>query len=229
MPYLAERGFPTYALSLRGHGHSEGSDRIRQWRLGDFSDDIAWAAAQIGGPVAIVAHSMGGGVAQYYLRQGRKAAGVVLMASAPPHGLMRASFSMYNRNPTLWEELQKTRHGQFKGLDLGIVERGLLSEPIASEERKWLLRRLSEPAIQASMELMGWWPIAPVPWSVPPMLVMGGERDDLVPPTDVHLTGLYYGVSPKIIPGCAHAIMLESSWQNAAETVSEWLGRRFGG
>ncbi|WP_088343627.1 MULTISPECIES: alpha/beta hydrolase [Rhodomicrobium] len=227
MPYLAERGFPTYALSLRGHGKSEGGERIRQWRLGDFSDDIAWAAERIGGRVAIVAHPMGGGVAQYYLRQGRRAAGLVLMASVPPHGLMRASFSMYSRNPSLWEELQKTRHGQLKGIDLGILERGLLSEPIGSEERKWLLRRLTEPAIQASLELMGWCPIAPLPWITPPLLVIGGARDDLIPPTDVHLTGLYYGVRPELIPGCAHAIMLEPSWQKAAELVSGWLVRKF--
>lgn len=227
MPYLAERGFPAYALSLRGHGKSEGAERIKQWKLSDFSDDIAWAVREIGGPVVIVGHSMGGGVAQYYLRQGGKSAGLVLMASAPPHGLMRASLSMYNRNPSLWEELLKARHGRLDRIDLDIVERGLLSQPLAGEERKRLLRRLSEPAMQASIELMGWLPIAPLPWAVPPLMVMGGERDDLVPPTDLHLTGLYYGARPEMIAGCAHAMMLEPAWPRAAEIVCAWLMRRF--
>ena len=133
-----------------------------QWSVKDFSDDLAWAIEQIGGPVAVVGHSMGGGVAQYYLRQGRKMAGLVLMASVPPHGLLRASMSMYNRNPKLWEELQKTRSGRLTDADFAIVEKGLLSEPLTSQTRKAMLRRLNEPAIQASIELMGWHPIAPL-------------------------------------------------------------------
>lgn len=228
MPYLAGQGFPAYALSLRGHGESEGGARIGQWSVKDFSDDLAWAIGEIGGPVVVVGHSMGGGVAQYYLRHGRRMAGLVLMASVPPHGLLRASMSMYNRNPQLWEELQKTRSGKLTDADFAIVEKGLLSEPLTSESRKAILRQLNEPAIQASIELMGWHPIAPLPWLAPPVLVIGGERDEFIPATDVMLTGLYYGVTPSIVRGSAHAIMLERSWETAADLVCEWLVRRFG-
>jgi pimeloyl-ACP methyl ester carboxylesterase len=228
MPYLAGQGFPAYALSLRGHGESEGGARIGQWSVKDFSDDLAWAIGEIGGPVVVVGHSMGGGVAQYYLRHGRRMAGLVLMASVPPHGLLRASMSMYNRNPKLWEELQKTRSGRLTDADFAIVEKGLLSEPLTSESRKAILRQLNEPAIQASIELMGWHPIAPLPWLAPPVLVIGGERDEFIPATDVMLTGLYYGVTPSIVRGSAHAIMLERSWETAADLVCEWLVRRFG-
>jgi pimeloyl-ACP methyl ester carboxylesterase len=228
MPYLAGQGFPTYALSLRGHGESDGGARVGQWSVKDFSDDLAWAIEEIGGPVVVVGHSMGGGVAQYYLRQGRKMAGLVLMASVPPHGLLRASMSMYNRNPKLWEELQKTRSGRLTDADFAIVEKGLLSEPLTPQTRKAMLRRLNEPAIQASIELMGWHPIAPLPWGVPPLMVVGGERDEFIPATDVMLTGLYYGVTPSIVRGCAHAIMLERNWETAADLVCEWFIRRFG-
>ena len=227
LPYLADEGFPTYALSLRGHGESDGGEGMRFWRLKDFSEDLDWAVRQIGGPVVIVAHSMGGGVAQYYLRQGGRAAGLVLMASVPPYGLMRASLSMYNRNPSLWDELYKARSGRIGDVDLGIFESGLFSRPIAPGDRKQLIRRLSPPALQASIELMGWPPIAPLPWLSPPRLIVGGERDNLIPLTDVYLTGAYYGVAPIIIPDCAHAIMLESQWQQAAEQIRAWLIRCF--
>jgi pimeloyl-ACP methyl ester carboxylesterase len=227
MPYLAGQGFPAYALSFRGHGESDGGEAVGQWSVRDFSDDLAWAIQEIGGPVVVVGHSMGGGVAQYYLRHGREMAGLVLMASVPPHGLLRASMSMFNRNPRLWEELQKTRHGRLKDLDLDMIERGLLSEPMAPQQRKALLRRLNEPAIQASIELMGLHPIAPFPWLAPPVMVVGGERDDFIPATDVMLTGVYYGATPSIVRGCAHAIMLERNWETAADLVCEWLMRRF--
>jgi pimeloyl-ACP methyl ester carboxylesterase len=228
MPYLSGQGFAAYALSLRGHGESDGTDRTGQWGVRDFSEDLAWAIGQIGGPVVVVGHSMGGGVAQYYLRQGGKMAGLVLLASVPPHGLLRASVSMYNRNPKLWEELQKTRKGRLTDADFALVEKGLLSEPLTPQTRKAMLRRLNEPAIQASIELMGWHPIAPFPWLAPPVMVMGGERDEFIPATDVMLTGVYYGATPSMVRGCAHAIMLERSWETAADLVCEWLIRRFG-
>lgn len=227
LPYFAGEGFPTYALSLRGHGDSDGHERVHHWRLGDFADDLAWAVEKIGGPVVVVGHSMGGGVAQYYLRQGRRAAGIVLLASAPPHGLLRASLSMYHRDPTLWDELYKAQGKPLSHVDLGIIERGLFYDPGESPERMEILRRLGAPAIRASFELMGWPPIAPAPWMVPPLMVIGGERDDLIPSTDVFLTGAYYGVTPKLMPKCAHAIMLEDAWPQAADLIRDWLIERF--
>ena len=227
LPYFAGHGFPTYALSLRGHGNSDGKERIGSWRLRDFSDDLDWAVREIGGNVVIIAHSMGGGVAQYYLRRGRRAAGVVLMASVPPHGLLRASLSLYNRNPMLWDELYKARTGRFGDFDIAAIERSLFSEPISRQNRNQLLHRLGAPAVQASMELMGWPPLAPFPWWVPPIMIVGAERDDLVPLTDTFLSSAYYGVVPQIIPGVSHAIMLEPQWEQAAERILYWLMHRF--
>jgi pimeloyl-ACP methyl ester carboxylesterase len=227
LPFLSEAGFATYAVSLRGHGRSTGSQRIDHWQLRDFADDIAWAMHKIGGPTIIVGHSMGGGVAQYYLRQGRSAAGVVLLASAPPHGLMRASLAMYQRNPTLWEELYKAQGKPMSHVDLGILENGLFTKSSASPERMAVLRRLGPPAVRASVDLMGWPPIAPLPWAVPPMLIAGGDRDQLIPPADVFLTGAYYGVTPVIIPGCAHAMMLDEPWRQVAELIRDWAVARF--
>ncbi len=185
LPYLAEHGFSTYALSLRGHGRSDGKAQIRHWRLKDFAADVEWAMQRIGGRVVIVGHSMGGGVAQHYLYRGGKAAGLVLMASAPPHGLLRASMAMYNRNPALWDELSRLRFTSLRNVDFGIIERALLSHPQNEERRAQLFHRMGEPAIAASFDLMGWRPIAPFPWATPPMLVIGGDRDEFIPPVDV--------------------------------------------
>ena len=146
--------------------------------------------------MVVVGHSMGGGVAQHYLYQGGKAAGLVLMASAPPHGLLRASMAMYNRNPALWDELSRLRFTSLRNVDLAIIERALLSHPQSEEKRAQLFHRMGEPAVAASFDLMGWRPVAPFPWATPPMLVIGGDRDEFIPPVDVQLTGVYYGARP---------------------------------
>jgi len=227
LPFLAARGFPAHALSLRGHGESDGRERIRSWRLKDFAADLDWAIQRIGGPVVVVGHSMGGGVAQHYLYRGGRAAGLALMASAPPHGLLRASMSMCNRNPALWSELSRLQHAGIAEIDFDVIERGMLSHPQGVEERAKLIRRIGEPATAASFDLMGGQPIAPFPWATPPMLLIGGERDDFVPPTDVQLTGAYYGLRPVMLAGCAHAIMLEAAWEEAAQTLCNWLVKTF--
>lgn len=227
LTYFAERGFPTHALSLRGHGKSEGSDRIKHWQLKDFSDDLAWAVNRIDGPVVIIGHSMGGGVAQYYLRRGGHADGMVLLASAPPHGLLRASMTMYSRNHRLWEELYRARGGRLDEVDLDIVKRGLMAGPDSLEDRVTLFQRLRQPAVQAGLELMGWSPFAPIPWLTPPLLVIGGRQDEFIPPSDVEMTGAYYGTKAHIIENCGHVIMLEKTWREAAGMICAWLKRRF--
>ena len=229
LPYLAERGFSTHALSLRGHGTSDGRAQIRHWRLKDFAADLEWAIKRIGGRVVVVGHSMGGGVAQHYLLRGGKAAGLVLMASAPPHGLLRASMAMYHRNPALWDELSRVRFTSVRNVDWEIIERGMLSHPQSGEKREQLIRQMGEPAVAASFDLMGWRPIAPFPWATPPMLVIGGEKDEFIPTLDVQLTGVYYGVRPVMLKDCAHAIMLESTWQEAAGHLCNWLITTFEG
>ena len=58
MPYFAEQGFSCAAVSLRGHGGSEG---LLSWAsLADYVDDVTSAVAQMDSPPILVGHSMGG-------------------------------------------------------------------------------------------------------------------------------------------------------------------------
>src|SRR5690242_6388280 len=61
----AEAGYPSFAVSLRGHGGSDG--RLRTSRLGHYVDDVIAAAAALPAPPVIVGHSMGGLVVQQVL------------------------------------------------------------------------------------------------------------------------------------------------------------------
>ncbi|MCB9763096.1 MAG: lysophospholipase [Alphaproteobacteria bacterium] len=52
-------GYDVTGLELRGHGHSGGKrGHVNRWS--DYSDDVRAAAASIGEPFFLVAHSMGG-------------------------------------------------------------------------------------------------------------------------------------------------------------------------
>jgi pimeloyl-ACP methyl ester carboxylesterase len=227
LPYFAKLGYDAYALSLRGHGESEGRESVRKFTLGDFADDIKWALNEIGGPTVIVGHSLGGGAAQHFVQRGGKAAGIVLLCSVPPHGLIRASAAMMATNPKLSAEMMKVLDRGLSAANIDIIEDGLFVEPPPRELRRTMTALISDIAETACRQFIGWIPFAPMPWSMPKLLVVGGDKDEFVPATDVRLTAIYYGARAVIVPNGAHAIMLDRYWQDGAKPIAEWLEKSF--
>ena len=83
LPYFAQHGYVSHALSLRGHGSSEGRKRLRWTPLAEYVSDVAQVVDQMERSPVLVGHSMGGMIVQKYLElNGVPAA--VLLASAPP-------------------------------------------------------------------------------------------------------------------------------------------------
>ena len=229
LPFFAGLGYDSYALSLRGHGKSEGREKVREFSLSDFDDDVDWALKKIGEPVVIIGHSLGGGVVQNFVQRGGKPAGVVLLCSAPPHGLMRAAAAMYAGNPKLAHEMRAVLHQGLTSANLDVIEDGLFCEPPSRELRQRFAEGISDIAETASRQLMGWIPFAPFPWGMPKLFVVGGEKDQFMPATDVRLTAIYYGARSAIVPNGAHAIMLDKNWRDAAQPIADWLAKTFKG
>ena len=98
LPYFADKGYTSHALSLRGHGHSQKPARFRLARVADYVADVNQAVAQLAKPPILIGHSMGGLVVQKYLEQHTVPA-AVLMASVPVHGVFRATLRIARRHP----------------------------------------------------------------------------------------------------------------------------------
>jgi len=228
LPYFAGLGYESYALSLRGHGKSEGRERIRQFGLGDFADDVDWAVKRIGAPVALIGHSLGGAVVQNYMKRGGKAAGTVLFCSVPPHGMLRASAAMLAQNPALAHTLRKVLLRGLHAANLDVIQNGLFSHPPTPELHRLLFEQMDDIAETASRQVIGWTPFAPLPWAMPKPLVIGGDRDWFVPQGCVRLTAIYYGVRSVIVKNGAHAIMIDRNWRDAADPIAQWLNKSLG-
>ncbi len=213
---------------MRGHGNSEGRERVQSFGLGDFADDVNWAVKEIGAPVVAIGHSLGGAVVQNYIKRGGEAAGTVLFCAVPPHGLLRAAATMTTHNPVLAHELRKALLQGLHAANLDVIESGLFSHPPEPELRSLLFERMDDIAGTASRQAVGWAPFAPLPWAMPKLLVIGGERDQFVPAGDVRMTAIYYGVRSVIVKNGAHAIMLDTNWRDAAGPIALWLEETFG-
>jgi len=65
-------------------------------------------------------------------------------------------------------------------------------------------------------------------WALPtannrPLFVLGAAGDRISVPEDVRATARHHGVTPTIVPGLAHMLMLERRWKVAAEALEGWL------
>jgi pimeloyl-ACP methyl ester carboxylesterase len=220
LPYFARRGLRACAVSLRGHGNSPGRDRLDAHSIGDYVDDLRQAIETVGGDPILVGHSMGGFVVQKYLEQAAAPA-VVLMAPVPPQGLLPASLLLAFTNPTLFADINAMMHRGHP--DYETIRRTLFAGPVALDALK-KCSRLLQPESQRAIWDMSLFDLPQV-WRVrrPPMLVLGAERDMLVPQAQVELAARFYGTEAEVFPGTGHMMMLESGWQKMADRIIEWI------
>jgi pimeloyl-ACP methyl ester carboxylesterase len=81
-PKLAEAGWPSYALDLRGHGRSARIDLSRT-SMHDYAADVHSLALQLKCPPVIMGWSMGGLIAMMLAAKGGASACVALAPSTP--------------------------------------------------------------------------------------------------------------------------------------------------
>jgi len=94
--FFADNGYRVLALSLRGHGGSPTSKRLRSCSSADYVEDMCSVADSLPATPLVIGHSMGGFIVQKYLETHRAPAGV-LMASVPPRGHLRAALRLIGR------------------------------------------------------------------------------------------------------------------------------------
>ena len=107
LDYFAQQGFAAHAVNLRGHGSSDGRDKLRWTRIADFVDDVASAVRELPSPPVLIGHSMGGFVIQKYLED-HAAAGAVLLSSPPPVGLLGTALRIARRRPFVFARVNLT-------------------------------------------------------------------------------------------------------------------------
>jgi len=222
LPYFADNGYSAYALSLRGHGDSDGRNGLPQFRLGDYVDDLDRVLRRVGGRAVLIGHSMGGMVVQKMLHR-RSVPAAVLMASVPPHGIIGSFCGMSLGNPRLLRELALMQAVGPQTVDVDGLRRALFSAAVPDEVLLSYLPRMQPESAAVILDLLG----LDLPPSTRmldvPVLVLGAERDAFVHEGGLEATARTYGTRAEIFPGMAHAMMLEPNWRDVADRIIEWL------
>ncbi|SNT22294.1 alpha/beta fold hydrolase [Tropicimonas sediminicola] len=192
--------------------------------LDTLTGALAEALAAIGRPTVVVGHSLGGAVAQNLLRRGGRPAATVLLCSAPPYGLWRASMEMATTNLALWKAMFDLSFFGVAATDPRVIRDNMFPNGISEAEFRTVLSRLTDEALAATARTSGFPPFAPLPGPRSDLLVIGAGKDRFVPPLDVHLTGLYYGSRPRIVAGAGHMPMYEPAFlSETAGHILDWL------
>lgn len=222
LPYFAERGFETHALSLRGHAGSEGGDRVRWARLRDYVEDVERVADGLAAPPVMIGHSLGGMVVQKCLHR-REVPAAVLLASAPPHGIIGSFFGMAFTNPMLLTELTWVQAMGPQATDGAEVRRALFSDDTPDDLVRRYMPRFQEESSLVTLDLLG----LDLPPSLPvldlPVLVLGAEKDQFIYPGALYATASTYKTKAEVFPGMAHAMMLDKGWEKVAARIADWL------
>lgn len=220
LEYCAERGFSAHALSLRGHGSSDGRERLRTTRISDYVDDVKTVAAKLDHTPIIIGHSMGGAIVQQYLESEAAVAGV-LMASVPVSGVFASLARTHLRHPLLSLKMHFTLSVYPIVKNMDIAREMFFSKDIPREKLQRFHALLQDESYCAFLDML----ILNLPKSARvsvPMLVLGAEDDNLFRPNEVRATAAAYGTEAIMFPNMAHDMMLEPGWRAVADEILDW-------
>lgn len=221
--WFSTQGWAAHAISLRGHGASDGHDQIRLFSMKDYCDDVLKTIDSFGRPVVLIGHSMGGVVAQMCMRQCDAVIGLALLACSPRRPRLRVILRLLRAHPV--------------SLLLGQVFRDpvrlrramkpfFLSPNLSKGLQELYHSQLSLESPLAMTELFS--RDAPVasPDDNRPVHVIAGGDDWSIAMTDHMSLANVYNATLETCPGW-HDLMLDPDWEESAASIHRWLTQNF--
>ncbi|MER7165989.1 alpha/beta fold hydrolase [Micromonospora sp. NPDC000207] len=209
--HAAQRGFPAYALSLRGHGESEPAPEAT---LSAYVHDVTQVAAGLPRQAVLVGHGAGALVVAHALARYPARAAVLV---APVFGGWAALGSALRANPA------GTLPAVFGG-PLRLDRRQLFGPDLPEPQAREYVSRLGRAGRRAQWQLLTA-PEPEPPVGTPPVLVLGSPDDRVVPPAALTRAAGRYGAAPLLFPGMGHDLMLDVRWQEPIDAILDWLGK----
>jgi pimeloyl-ACP methyl ester carboxylesterase len=220
LEWFAERGWPAHAVSVRGHGGSEGHEQLGNWSIDHYVEDVLQVVEELGQSPVLIGHSMGGFVVQKCLEQ-QEFPAAVLMCSVPPKGLIASSMSLLWSRPDMLGNLSQLMTGG--PIDIDALKDALFAQPASLPDLQRYLLLSQMESQRAIWDMTMFNLIKPERLKPVPKLIIGAELDHIIPANQVCDTAEVYGVEPVIFPGMGHGLMLERDWDHVASVVNDWL------
>jgi pimeloyl-ACP methyl ester carboxylesterase len=226
LDYFAEHGYASHAVNLRGHGNSDGRERLRWTRIADFVQDLDNTIEQLPAPPILIGHSMGGFIIQKYLED-HAAPAAVLLSSPSPAGLLPAALKNARRHPLLFAKVNLTLSLIPLVSTPALAREAFFSPDVPDEEMAIYWKQMQDDSYMAYLDMVALdLPRPARPKGKTPLLILGAERDNMLAPREIEATARAYHAQAYIMPGVAHNSMLERRWQSVADRILAWLNEQ---
>lgn len=224
LPYFAEHGYEVHALSLRGHGNSEGGEGIRWYSISDYVTDVRQVVNRLSTHPVLIGHSMGGYVVQKYLESYNAPAGV-LVASVPTKGILGFLLRWLRRHPASTLKALALLNTWYFVSTPALSKDAFFSDDFPDEQFLEYYAHIQNESFRMALEMTIL--RLPRPRRIQtPLLVLGGESDRIFSVSEHRKTARAYQTEAIIFPDMAHDMMLERGWGNVADKILNWLNAR---
>lgn len=227
LPYFAEKGFSAHAMSLRAHGKSEGRKQLRWTSISDYVTDLVQVVRSLPDVPIIVAHSFGGFVLQKYLEHYETPA-AVLVAPAPARGGIGYAFRTMRGMPGALLQTTVTFSPYRLINTIERAQAAFFSSAMPQPEVEKHFARLQDDSFRAYLDFL----TSALPDTSfvrehnIPMLILAAEQDRIFPTREIQALGALYNADVEVVPNTAHDVMLEATWQTAADQILVWLDKK---
>lgn len=221
LPYFAQHGYESLALSLRGHGKS--AEKVRWASAVDYVNDVEQVARSLDRFPVLIGHSLGGYVVQKYL-EGRRAPAAVLLASAPWRGILPFFLRYTRRHPgAILKMVRRLDPYEMIGTP-ELSKQALFSPDMPDAQARAYFERLQAESFRVALDsaLLN---LPNASGVTAPVLVLAAENDRIFTREEQETTALAYQTQAEFFP-MAHDMMLEAGWQTVADRIIEWLNEK---
>jgi alpha-beta hydrolase superfamily lysophospholipase len=220
MDYFSALGYEVHAISLPGHGKSSfNKKQINLYTLKDYVETLASQVETISPRPVVIAHSLGGAILQKYL-ENHQLPGAVLLATLPSKGELPMILRLIQRHPLpalagllTWNVYEWVKTPEL-AQDLFLNSKTAID---VIEFQSKLVKEATLPGIETLFSFAKNNP------AKTPVLVVGGEKDNIFTVEEQESTAKKYNAKSVIIKNEAHNLMMESGWKQTADVIDNWI------
>lgn len=220
LPYFAKQGYHVKALSLRGHGASEGGEYLRWTRISAYVKDVLQVARTFPNPPILIGHSMGGLVVQKFLESCSNTVfpKAILLASVPPWGVWKVALGIIRRHPLAFLKAILTLKLYPIIGTKDLMKEAFFSENEPEENLERYFSKMQNESFVAFLDML--FLNLPHPKKVKTsIMVLGAEKDTVITRQETEYTAKAYGTEAKIFKNIAHDMMLDQGWKDVADYI----------
>jgi pimeloyl-ACP methyl ester carboxylesterase len=223
LDYFSKQGYDVYAMSLRGHGKSDGYENIDTYGLDDYVLDLIRVLESFNEKPILFAHSMGGAIAQKCLNQHQdKLHALFLLSSAPAGGIDPSSdLGLYYTDQMAFLRKVKKEKGKHVTFDM-LMKETVFSPYFKDSEIDAIRRKLTKESDKVKDDLLKSFLKDDVIIKIP-VFVFGSKADGILSIEDIYKTARRFNQEPIFVDKLSHFVTLDPYYMDLVIEVEKKL------